>query len=102
MKEIHDAEIIHRDIKMENFVFDQENKIYLIDFGLAKRYFKKSEGGHVDAEQTKSVFGTHRYLSVNVLENQRASRKWSINICKGKILFFLCKILYLYLVKINF
>merc|ERR1712190_250398 len=39
---LHSKGIIHRDIKPENFMFGIKDKIhhlYLIDFGLSKRYF---------------------------------------------------------------
>ena len=42
---IHQRHIIHRDIKPENFLISKNNsneKIYLIDFGLAKKFRKYS------------------------------------------------------------
>jgi serine/threonine protein kinase len=36
---MHDEGIIHRDIKPENILFDK-GRIYLIDFGLSKVFYK--------------------------------------------------------------
>ena len=41
LESIHEKHILHRDIKPENFVMGlnhNSNKVYLIDFGLAKKY----------------------------------------------------------------
>merc|ERR1712130_185989 len=44
---LHSRSYLHRDIKPENFMFGKASKIhhiYLIDFGLAKKYFVSSTG----------------------------------------------------------
>lgn len=38
VKEIHKRGFIHRDIKPDNIMFDNNNNIYLIDFGFATNY----------------------------------------------------------------
>lgn len=40
------------------------SKVYLIDFGLAKRYLCK-DGKHIPYKENKSLTGTARYASVN-------------------------------------
>ena len=58
---------MHRDIKPENFVIGRLkdiNKIYMIDFGLAK-YFKDSNGDHIPQIKRKGMIGTARYASIN-------------------------------------
>ena len=41
LKILHEYKYVHRDIKPENFVLgldDEQDKVYLIDFGLSKKY----------------------------------------------------------------
>ena len=47
---MHKVGFIHRDIKPENFLIGhgkKNNVIYLIDFGLAKRYLDPRTGNHI-------------------------------------------------------
>ena len=65
---IHQRHIIHRDIKPENFLisknrFNQEI-IYLIDFGLAKRFRDPKTGLHIHYKDGKSLTGTARFASI--------------------------------------
>ena len=64
---MHNRHFIHRDIKPDNFTmgFDKKaNKVYVIDFGLAKRYIGKN-GKHIPYVENKSLTGTARYASIN-------------------------------------
>lgn len=38
LEDIHDAGIIHKDVKLENLVLDEDGYPRLTDFGLAQRY----------------------------------------------------------------
>ena len=74
---IHSKYIIHRDMKPDNIVFDyQTNKIiYLIDFGLAKKYRSSRTGKHIQFSITNRLTGTVRYTSVNSNRGKEQSRR---------------------------
>ena len=64
---IHNKSSIHRDVKPDNFVMGQgknSHKLYMIDFGLAKRYVQR-DGSHIPYKDNKNLTGTARYASLN-------------------------------------
>lgn len=65
---IHSQGLIHRDIKPDNFLIGKDNKetnqIFMIDFGLAKKY-KTKDGQHIPYKDNKNLTGTARYASIN-------------------------------------
>ena len=85
---IHKKGFIHRDIKPENILFDLNgtNKIKLIDFGLAKKIIT-SEKKHIPFKTNKSITGTVRYCSINVLMGNESSRRDDIESLGYNLLF---------------
>ena len=76
---------IHRDIKPDNFMTGtdkNENKIYIIDFGLAKKYRSSKTQEHIKFKHHKRLTGTIRYASLN------ASRYFGIKIIINYLEFF--------------
>lgn len=64
---VHNRHFIHRDIKPDNFcigLHKTANKIFILDFGLAKRYIQR-DGKHIPFKQGKNLTGTARYASIN-------------------------------------
>ena len=76
MKHIHSCGYIHRDIKPDNFAtgFDDNEKIYCIDFGLSKKYINKN-GDHLPFSDKRRFCGTCRYASIASHMNWEQSRK---------------------------
>ena len=65
---IHNKTFIHRDVKPDNFVVGygkKSNKIYMIDFGLAKKYVFKEVNSHIPYKDNKNLTGTARFASLN-------------------------------------
>lgn len=64
---VHNRHFIHRDIKPDNFCIGlnkTSNKIFILDFGLAKRYIQR-DGKHIPYREGKNLTGTARYASIN-------------------------------------
>ena len=74
---IHSKYIIHRDIKPENFTtgFEDISTIYLIDFGISRKYRSSKTLKHVKYALTGRMFGTVRYASYNASRGVEQSRR---------------------------
>lgn len=79
---LHNKFLIHRDIKPENFLFglgENTNKIYLIDFGLCKRY--NYNGNHIDKHFIKNIIGSANFVSINIHNGIEPSRRDDLISC---------------------
>jgi serine/threonine protein kinase len=63
--------------------------VYLIDFGLAKRYQDPKSGKHSPHVQTGRVIGTPDFLSKNASQGFEQSRKDDLESIANVLLFFL-------------
>ena len=75
---IHDKNYIHRDVKPDNCVMgsDELNEnLYLIDFGLAKKYRSSRTLKQYPMTRKKKLTGTARYASIHALEGFEQSRR---------------------------
>lgn len=85
---LHSKGVVHRDIKPENFVFGVGEKIhhlYLIDFGLSKRYFGER---HALMKKNLSLTGTARYASINAHKGLEQSRRDDLEAIGHMLIYF--------------
>ena len=89
---IHSKDLIYRDIKPENFLIgkDDPNVIYIIDFGLCKKYRSSKTGKHILPKKTRIIVGTIKFLSLNILRGKESSRRDDL-IALGYMLIYLYK-----------
>jgi serine/threonine protein kinase len=79
IRTLHIKELLHRDIKPNNFVFKSNNEICLVDFGLCKRYIHN--GIHIPEKNISKIIGSVNFVSVNVHQLQEPSRRDDLESC---------------------
>lgn len=65
---MHTKGYLHRDLKPENILIGLEENastLYLIDYGLAKKWRTGPTNEHIPIKEGKSLTGTARYASAN-------------------------------------
>lgn len=90
---IHSKYFLHRDIKPDNMLMgtgSESHVVYIVDFGLAKRYRDHRTRAHIPYREGKHLTGTARYASVSThlgLEQCRRDDLESL----GYVLVYLAK-----------
>ena len=89
---IHVRHILHRDIKPDNFVMgldELSQYVYLLDFGLAKKYRSSTTLVQYPLINKKKLTGTARYASINALKGYEHSRRDDLEAVGYVLLYFL-------------
>jgi serine/threonine protein kinase len=89
---VHSKNIIHRDIKPDNFVLGLDNKshiIYVLDFGLSKKFRSSRTHQHIKFNVNKKLTGTARYASINALKGCEQSRRDDLEAVGYVLMYFL-------------
>ena len=73
IKTIHENNIVHRDLKPTNICLDSNNKLYIIDFGIAKIY--KHTNVHNSETKLRGLIGSINFSSLNVINLIEPSRR---------------------------
>lgn len=75
---VHSKNFIHRDIKPDNFLMGigrHCNKLFIVDFGLSKKYRDQRTKQHIQFRDDKNLTGTARYASLNAHNGYEQSRR---------------------------
>ena len=92
IQDLHNKNYIHRDIKPENFLIgigEKSNVVYVIDFGLSKKYKDNKTMEHIIYRETRNLTGTARYASINNHLGLEQSRRDDLEAIGYVLIYFL-------------
>lgn len=95
LKNLHDMNYIHRDIKPTNIMTGKKNSkgenplLYLIDFGVSKKYRDPITKQHSLYGEKRPMLGSIKYSSLNAHLGIEQSRRDDLEACLNVLVYFL-------------
>ena len=92
VESLHKHGYLHRDLKPENFLIGAKKKqidVFLIDFGLSKRFINPCTGNHIESRKLLTMTGTPRYCSLNAHRGWEQSRRDDLETIGIMLVYFL-------------
>jgi len=89
---VHSKHFLHRDIKPENFLMGvgkEADRVYIIDFGLAKKYRDRNHREHIPYREGKNMIGTARYASLGAHLGFEQGRRDDLEALGYVLIYFL-------------
>lgn len=81
VREMHKKNVIHKDLKLENFLLDDNNDVKITDFGISE---------HINSDRKEKVFaGTPLYMGPEVLALKEYGYQvdvWAVGVCTYELL----------------
>ena len=93
IEKLHNIGYVHRDLKPENFLIgvkERKTNVFLIDYGLAKKYISPINGKCLKCDTVEKFVGSYRYASLNSHMKKTQGRREDLQ-ALGYILIYLFK-----------
>ncbi|KAG1823832.1 kinase-like domain-containing protein, partial [Suillus subaureus] len=88
---IHSHDFVHGDIKPHNVLVDNSRQtVYIIDFGITKKYWNNATKSHIPFHQGQHLTGTPAFASINNHLGLEPGRHDNLESLAYMLVYFLC------------